>query len=253
MERVNFKSLRNHYETQGRESCYNSYYGHWNLKTAFFKRRREIICSMLPKGDGLAIDLGCGLGVYSHDMLKRGFKVVSVDISRSYLEKAKRMSKKLKFNHVHFILADAQSLPFRNSIFCLVLCSEVLEHLPNYLKGLQEIIRILKSKGVLVLSIPSSFSFTEILLRSKEHLHKINPVWLKNTLKTSGFSITNEKYCNFVIKPIIDLKLRFVKKYLMLHLWICLDRVVGKIPFIKLFCWCYVLKAYKDLAEKLKC
>jgi ubiquinone/menaquinone biosynthesis C-methylase UbiE len=183
--------------------------------------------------------------------VKRGFEVVSVDISRSYVEKAKNREKN-KFSHATFCSCRCPKFAFRNSTFCLVLCSEVLEHLPNYLKGLQEMIRILKSKGALVLSIPSSFSFNEIFLRSKEHLHKINPIQLKKMLKTSGFSLTNEEYCNFAIKPIIDLKPWVVEKYLMLRLWVCLDKLVGKIPFVKLFCWCCVLKAYKDSAGKLK-
>lgn len=50
--------------------------------------------------------------------------------------------------------ADITTLPFPDHIFDIVICSEVLEHIPNEEAAISEIIRILKPGGTLVISVP---------------------------------------------------------------------------------------------------
>jgi len=50
--------------------------------------------------------------------------------------------------------ADVTGLPFKNDCFDLVICSEVLEHIENYLQAIHEIIRVLKPGRNLVVSVP---------------------------------------------------------------------------------------------------
>ena len=50
--------------------------------------------------------------------------------------------------------ADVTGLPFKNDCFDLVICSEVLEHIENYLQAIHEIIRVLKPGHNLVVSVP---------------------------------------------------------------------------------------------------
>jgi ubiquinone/menaquinone biosynthesis C-methylase UbiE len=108
---IDKKKLKEYYEKQGKSSNYDVYYSSWSLKNALFKRRREVILKMLPKNrNGIALDLGCGVGVYSADMANIGFEVCSVDISKSYLEKAKELAKiKGIYSRQSFIVADAES------------------------------------------------------------------------------------------------------------------------------------------------
>jgi ubiquinone/menaquinone biosynthesis C-methylase UbiE len=73
---------------------------------------------MLPKGNGVALDLGCGVGVYSFDLCKIGYEVISVDISKSYLEKVKILRSKVG-KEWHLILADAQNFPFEKALLIL--------------------------------------------------------------------------------------------------------------------------------------
>jgi len=242
----NIKSLREHYEVQGEESNFDVYIGPWKIKNALFKRRRGVILKMLPKGHGVALDLGCGVGVYSLDLCKTGYEVISVDISKSYLEKAKILRSKFD-KEWHLILADAENLPFRKDSFDFILCSEVLEHLPNYYKALIEIIRCTKPEGVLVLSVPSRFSFTEIFLRAREHLHKMNPIWLKRFLCNNGFLVLEERYCNFAISPLRALfkASNAALEHFIIIFWLGLDELIGKMPPVKLVSWCYVAKFVK--------
>ena len=51
-------------------------------------------------------------------------------------------------------MADASGLPFKDDFFDLVICSEVLEHIPEDERAASEIIRVLKAGHNLVVSVP---------------------------------------------------------------------------------------------------
>jgi len=56
--------------------------------------------------------------------------------------------------NVRFVFGDVLKLPFKNATFNKLVCSEVLEHLPDDKKGLQEMHRILKKNGTLYITVP---------------------------------------------------------------------------------------------------
>lgn len=49
---------------------------------------------------------------------------------------------------------DLQNLPFRNSLYDFVFASHVLEHIPDDIKAIKEICRILKPGGIAILPVP---------------------------------------------------------------------------------------------------
>jgi ubiquinone/menaquinone biosynthesis C-methylase UbiE len=72
------------------------------------------------------------------------------------------------------VLCDAQNLPFKDEVFDVVTASEVLEHLPNALKALQEWWRVLKTHGKLYLTTPNDAwipVIVHIARRKKMSLH----------------------------------------------------------------------------------
>lgn len=54
--------------------------------------------------------------------------------------------------------ADALAIPFNNGIFDIVICSEVLEHIPDIDLALEEFYRVLKQDGTLIISTPNWWS-----------------------------------------------------------------------------------------------
>lgn len=84
------------------------------------------------------------------------------------------------------IIGDVQNMPFDNNTFDLVLCSEVLEYILSTQKALNDIYRVLKERGVLLMSTP-------FMVGSDEDIYRFTPSDLKKILKDTGFKVQKIK------------------------------------------------------------
>lgn len=96
------------------------------------------------------LDVGCGGGRYSIAMAKLGAaEVIGTDISIAGLADAARRAAAM--SNVRFEKASALDLPYENSRFDFVCCSGVLHHTSDPERGLRELVRVLRPKGILFL------------------------------------------------------------------------------------------------------
>ena len=56
------------------------------------------------------------------------------------------------------VKADICNLPFESDLYDVILCNHVLEHIPDDIKALQELYRVLKPGGMAILQIPQDLS-----------------------------------------------------------------------------------------------
>jgi ubiquinone/menaquinone biosynthesis C-methylase UbiE len=116
----------------------------------------------LQAGDRV-LDLGCGEGRHVISVyLEQAVDAVGVDLSLRDLATTRD-----KFHEFvdktaqdrSFILSSANALclPFADNSFDKVICSEVLEHIPDYQGALREIQRVLKPGGLFCASVPRSW------------------------------------------------------------------------------------------------
>lgn len=231
--------LKHHYERQGKETSWTQYHS-TDVNFAFFSRRREVITRLIKRANGrMALDIGCGSGVYSRNLALKGYEVTSLDISKSYVKSTRELTKNYP---THFVIADAQWLPFKDDAFDAVLCSEVLEHLLYPLIAIREIRRVARIGSDIYMSVPSAYSLTEKILRflgDKEHLHCFSPTFITRLLEEYSMSPTNTRSCNFFIYYFRMLPLA-QKLY---KTWITLDELLGKTPLIMYLGWCFVIVA----------
>lgn len=112
------------------------------------------------------LDLGCGEGRHAigAQWLQVAGHIVAVDINPEDLRAAQRGLLELNPSEdqnpgpiCHLCLADGLHLPFAEHSFDTVICSEVLEHIPDYLSMLAEICRVLKPGGTLAISVPRAW------------------------------------------------------------------------------------------------
>ena len=73
----------------------------------------------------MALDLGCGDGLYSQNLANRGIRVVGLDRDPAIL----RVASKKVGHGVAIVCGDATNLPFRADSFQFVVSTEVLSHL----------------------------------------------------------------------------------------------------------------------------
>ena len=100
------------------------------------------------------IDLGCGNGL---DLLQlrlyteEGGEVTGIDKNANLLKEAKRNISKTNYKNVQLIHADAENIPFEDGYFDAIRVERVFQHLENPMRVMQEIKRVLKRNGQLVL------------------------------------------------------------------------------------------------------
>jgi len=99
------------------------------------------------------LDLASGEGYGSCVLAKKAKKVVGVDISEECIAHAK--AKYAERENLEFIRGSCISIPFDRETFDLVVSFETIEHLAEHDKMLDEIKRVLKKKGLLIISSPN--------------------------------------------------------------------------------------------------
>jgi len=105
------------------------------------------------------IEVGCGLGGFVMNIAKRGGRIVGLDISAKAVHIARDLAKRLKLqDNVDLVVGDAQFLPFKEEVGDIVICSETLEHVPDYEKAFGELSRIADMSGYLCLTVPNFLS-----------------------------------------------------------------------------------------------
>jgi len=105
-----------------------------------------------PPG-GLILDLGAGACWVSEWLVRLGFRTVSLDISYGTLEIGK---KRFLDSHIHgsFVAGDIEALPFMANTFDGIICLATLHHVPDIQKALEELHRVLRNSGSVVLIEP---------------------------------------------------------------------------------------------------
>ena len=117
---------------------------------------RDIIANSLILKDLSILDFGAGEGSTSELLSQNNF-VVSLEPKRERV-------KKIPVNDsLKPIMGDGSNLPFKNSVFDVIILQDVIEHLSITEKFLSELNNILKKDGIIYLSTPNKLSFINII------------------------------------------------------------------------------------------
>jgi len=112
-------------------------------------RMNKLIDICIKEGsDKKVLDVGAADGYLSDKLTKIGFNVVPLDISETRVKRMKEIY------GLKAVLGSILKIPFKNNSFDIVIAGEILEHLNNMWKGLKELERVCKPKGLLLITIP---------------------------------------------------------------------------------------------------
>lgn len=180
------------------------------------------------------LDIGCGDGGYCEVFSGDAKMTVGVDVKP---HPNWRMTEK---DNIYFVLADACNLPFPDHAFDMVFAKDVLHHVPNHKRALDEMKRIIKVNGTAIIMEANRYNpllyFHMTLMKDHQHFSKkYFKSLITSAFKNATFMSTESHVYPTKSKSILKLihfiedflgKIPLLNNYLSYNIAVC--RFVGK-------------------------
>ena len=190
------------------------HYGLWNKGTKNFSEallnsnKRIIKLGKINSSQNI-LDAGCGIGGTANYISKKTkSKITGISLNQSQLDFATQFSQKESLN-TQFIYSDFCKTPFNNNEFDTVYAIESMCHARNEKEFLQEVYRILKPKGKLIILDyfkPQKLDYKSQKLLEK-WLHKwaiddidVNKDFIEKSKEVGFYEIVNKNINQEIIK-----------------------------------------------------
>lgn len=152
----------------------------------------------------MVLDLGCGTGAVSHAMDEFA-RTSGLDFNLKALAYCRDRGLK------NLTQGDAQRLPYQIESFDAVTALDVFEHLKDDETAFDEVFRILRPGGVLVLSVPAFKTLWGPHDVALHHFRRYRRSEVSRKLEDAGFEIVKNSYSVFFLFPLVALS-RLVEK-----------------------------------------
>jgi len=157
----------------------------------FFKIESKFLEDNIPK-KSFVLDAGCGWGRHLSlisDKISRG---IGIDLDKKRISESKQFLKDKK--NIETLHADIYDIPFPEGYFDIVICmNNTFGNLNKHRLALKEMIRVLKTKGKLILSVHSGNI-------AKDKLDWYKKIGLKNPRFNGEFILTDEGFYSYCFK-----------------------------------------------------
>ncbi|MEA2064493.1 MAG: class I SAM-dependent methyltransferase, partial [Gemmatimonadota bacterium] len=167
---------------QKKKYYYNGSYYTWNeldthldrtLDSSFPGNNRLTRALEMVEGERV-LDMGAYIAFYSNHLARQGYKVVAAEVDPDALEIARR-----KYSHpnLEIVRTDGKTLELEDESFDTVLLLEVLEHSEHPRGLVEELHRVLKPSGTLIISVPNAAGYHTLVrtlfINMKPYLRKM--------------------------------------------------------------------------------
>lgn len=203
-----------------------------------------------------ALEYGPGSGIYLPILAQHCAEVTAADIEPAYLLQIQPLTNELK--RLNLVVDDIQDSRIEENSIGLVLCSEVLEHVPDPERALKTLYRILKPGGIAIVTTPQRYSLMELSCKVAflpGIIQLVRRIYREPVLPTGHISLRSHSAFNAAIEDsgFVFLEHRKFGLYLPLlaefgrdwggHVIETLERRLRKTPLNQLF-WtqAYVLR-----------
>ncbi len=122
------------------------------------------------------LDLGCGAGRHAFEMYRRGADVIAFDQDADELSAVRDLFAAMREagevpegTEADVKEGDALALPFADGEFDRVVAAEILEHVPDDLSAIRELVRVTRPGGTVALTVPRWFPEAVNWMLSREY------------------------------------------------------------------------------------
>lgn len=178
--------LRQHLELEER---------HW-----WFVARRRIVLGVLErhlgrKRDLEILDAGCGGGATLWSLRRYG-RARGMELSEEAVRYARERDREV-------VPGSIERLPFAAGEFDLALALDVVEHVPDDLRALEELRRVLRPGGSLLVTVPALRMLWSAHDVANGHYRRYTLGELRRRLEAAGFEVVTATYFNTLLLPLI--------------------------------------------------
>lgn len=179
-ENAELDSFYEEFFTENDDQVFNS--GLDRRKTYKGRILNRVVQELVGDG-GTVIDVGCGVGDNLKLIFRQNLTLKGLEYSANSLARAKKVLGAMDLRQ-----GSAVTMPFDSNSADLIMCIEVLEHIPDQYQALREIRRVLKPEGVLLLSVPYRRWFPSYYT-FMGHIRHYTREELQQLLIESGFDV----------------------------------------------------------------
>jgi len=134
---------------------WDEHYRGTSVLSRVFQRRRRVILKMISQlplpQNACVLEVGCGAGLTSVELARRGYTVQAVDLAKTMINLTLQHAAQANvFERLFASIGDLQNLHFANDTFDLVLAVGVLPYLHSALKAMKEMARVTRKHGYLI-------------------------------------------------------------------------------------------------------
>jgi SAM-dependent methyltransferase len=165
----------------------------------------------------LVLDAGSGFGRHAFELARRGYHTVALDRAADEVEATRSTmaamveTGEVEEKHVVGVVrGDATALPFPDATFDAVVTSEVLEHIPDDVRALAELRRVVRRGGLVAVTVPSWFPEKVNWMLSDEyhapaveggHVRIYSATELRAKLRAAGLEVSGSHHAHALHSP----------------------------------------------------
>jgi SAM-dependent methyltransferase len=171
----------------------------------FCHTRRELLPGFAFSEQDVVADVGCGDGMATEFACGCGAEVYAIDVDTAAIEALqRRMQRQALGRGLHPVVSDCDPIPLPDSTATCVLAMDVMEHVDDPQRFLNELVRIGRPGARYLVTVPDPASegvqrdlAPECYWRKPNHLRVFGREELADTVRSAGLTIEHRMHYSF--------------------------------------------------------
>ena len=164
----------------------------------------EVFSGIKLSTEDVLVDVGCGSGGVLEFCSKLVGEIIALDIDNEAIGRVQQKAIFTESKNISFLSASGESLPLASATATKVLCLEVLEHVDDPHKVMDELRRIGKPGCIYLISVPGQFSegiMSRVgppeIFQKPHHIRIFQQESIRKLIADSGLTIISESSAGF--------------------------------------------------------